>query len=192
MGFEKVIYVAGKPGLFRIVNKTSFGLVAESLLDGRRVPIYAHQRVSHLTDIAIFTQGEDNLPLKDALLRLAERANGAAFDVSGLSTEDDFRSAFGEIVPEYDRQKVYASDIKKFFNWYNILREKNLLPDKEIRNSTEENSDEASQVRETEKPSVKEKKEKSSKAAAAVSPKTSAASSKSKGGAQVNTPRKAG
>jgi hypothetical protein len=192
MGFEKVIYVSGKPGLYRIVNKTSFGLVAESLVDGRRVPVYAHQRVSHLTDIAIFTQGEDNLPLKEALLRLADKTNGAAFDVSTLKTEDDFRKAFGEIIPEFDRQRVYASDIKKFFNWYNILREKNLLPEKESHVTPEETSDEASKVREAEKPVVKEKKEKSSKAAASASLKTSAASSKSKGGAPVNTPRKAG
>lgn len=192
MGFEKVIYVSGKPGLYRIVNKTSFGLVAESLVDGRRVPVYAHQRVSHLTDIAIFTTGEDNLPLREALMRLAEKTNGGAFDVSSLVTEDDFRTAFGEVIPEYDRQKVYASDIKKFFNWFNILQDKNLLPEKESHAAAEEGTSDSSKASESEKPVGKEKKEKAMKSAAPASPKAPAASSKSKGGAKVNTPRKAG
>lgn len=192
MGFEKVIYVAGKPGLYRIVNKTSFGLVAESLLDGRRVPVYAHQRVSHLADIAIFTTGEDNLPLKEALQRLAEKTNGGPFDISHLTTEDDFRAAFGEIIPEYDRQKVYASDIKKFFNWFNILQGKNLLPEKTHSTSSEENAGETSQATDTEKSIIKNKKEKTGKQIATAGNKTPSASSKSKGGPKVNTPRKAG
>lgn len=193
MAFEKVIYVAGKPGLYRIVNKTNFGLVAESLTDGRRVPVYAHQRVSHLTDIAIFTTGEENLPLREALLRLAEKTERQPFDVSGFLNEEDFRSAFQNVIPEYDQHKVYASDIKKFFIWYNILQQKNLLPEKEKSTGAEESNNEAEKSAEQEKVALKEKENKAAKQPTRASaPKAPAASSKSKGGAKVNTPRKAG
>lgn len=182
MGFDKVIYIPGKPGLYRVVNKTSFGLVAESLSDGRRMPVYTHQRVSHLADISLFTTGDENLPLRDAFLRLAEKTQGKAYDLSGLNNEDQFRAAFEEVVPEYDRQKVYPSDIKKFFGWFNILQTKGLLPEKS--ESAQENHEDKESHTTTEKSSGKTGRPTGS----SVSP----ASSKSKGGPKVNTPRKAG
>ncbi|MCS6981955.1 MAG: DUF5606 domain-containing protein [Flavobacteriales bacterium] len=186
MGFEKVIYIPGKPGLYRVVNRTSFGLVAESLSDGRRIPVYAHQRVSHLADIYIFTSTEENLPLQDAFLRLAEKTQGNAYDLSGLQNEDHFRAAFEEVVPEYHRQKVYPSDIKKFFTWFNILQAKGLLPEnnrdaseKKPNDDLDQNSSEGKTASKKERPSVDH-------------PSPSPTSTKSKGGQKVNTPRKAG
>lgn len=188
MGFEKVIYVSGKPGLYRVINKTSFGLVAESLSDGRRIPVYANHRVSHLTDIAIFTTGEENLPLKEAFLRLAEKTQGGTFDVGALQNEDDFRTAFAELVPEFDRQKVYSSDIKKFFNWFNLLQAKGLLPEKNSDENSEQEK-ETSQGTVKKAPTSSEKNKNTISKAASKAPSTS---TKGKGGPKVNTPRKAG
>lgn len=184
MGFEKVIYIPGKPGLYRVVNRTSFGLVAESLSDGRRIPVYAHQRVSHLADISLFTSTDENLPLQDALLRLAEKTQGNAYDLSGLQNEDHFRAAFEEVVPEYDRQKVYPSDIKKFFTWFNILQAKGLLPEKNREVSekiSDEEIDHAASEGKTASPKERPPMD-----------HTSPTSTKSKGGQKPNTPRKAG
>jgi len=187
MEFEKVIYLAGKPGLYRVINKTNFGLVAESLSDGRRIPVYSSNRIVHLADISIFTTGEDNIPLADALLRLSEKLQGQPFSLDSLLNEDDFRSQFAEVIPEYDSARVYPSDIKKFFSWYNVLLSNNLLPKKEQKENPGKESNDSKTVQSPDI-GLKNKAGRISEKPAQVK---ASAPSKSKGGAKVNTPRKA-
>jgi len=119
MTIEKIISVAGKPGLFEIISQTKGGLIVQSLLDKKRVPINAMHNVSSLNDIAIYTY-EEEVPLREVLKNIAEKQN----NVEGISHKDsnaNLISFFNEVLPNFDDERVYASNIKKIVQWYNIL-----------------------------------------------------------------------
>jgi hypothetical protein len=137
---EKIITVTGKGGLFKVISGGKGVVIAESLLDGKRHPIHSSQKVSTLSDISMFTYEED-VPLRMVL----ENANKAFNGQPGPSHKaegKDIRKAMEQILPEYDKERVYESDLRKFFQWYNLLSEKNMLdfeeaPDSETENTAE-------------------------------------------------------
>ena len=125
MDLSKILSISGKPGLFKMLAQTKNGMVVESLLDGKRFTAFSHERVSTLEEISIYTDDED-MPLKDVLKAIYEKQNGEAA-LSHKSEGDELKSFFEEAVPDYDKENVYVSDMKKVINWYNTLHEHKLL-----------------------------------------------------------------
>lgn len=95
-------------------------LIVESLMTGKRTPAYAHDKVISLADISIYTI-EDDIPLGDVLEAVKTKMDGKPVDVKGLGSDANVRSFFGEILPEFNQERVYTNDIKKLLNWYNQL-----------------------------------------------------------------------
>lgn len=122
---EKIISVSGKPGIFLMISGSKNSIIAESLLDGKRQPIHASQRVSSLSDISIFTTEED-VPLKEVFEKMKAHYNGGTA-IDAKSSGTDLRKEVVKFLPNYDAERVYDSDLKKLFSWYNILQGKDML-----------------------------------------------------------------
>ena len=117
---KKILSVSGKPGLYKLVSTSKTITLVESLIDGKRFPIYTHEKIVSLGEIAIYTS-EDEIPLKDVLVKIRENENGGKISDDKKSSNKELFSYFETILPTYDKEKVYASDIKKIVNWYNLL-----------------------------------------------------------------------
>jgi hypothetical protein len=122
MSFQKILAISGKPGLYELKVQTRSGFVAEALLDGKKITVGLRSNVSLLSEIAVFTY-TDEVKLIDIFKSIATKENGEA-TISHKETDDKLKSYFREILPEYDEDRVYTSDIKKIFNWYNLLQPK--------------------------------------------------------------------
>jgi len=126
MNLEKVLSISGKPGLFKLITQTKSGFVAESLLDKKKLSVSMQHNVSILSEIAIYTLTEE-VPLKDVLLKIKVKEKGQLTSVSHKESKDKLEEYFFEVLPDYDEDRVYASDIKKIVRWYNLLHEHNML-----------------------------------------------------------------
>ena len=120
-----ILAISGQGGLFKMVSETKNGIIVESLLTGKRQPAYASARVSALEDIAIYSD-VDEVPLKKVFKNINEKENGGAA-ISHKSSSNEIKAYFGEVLPDYDEDRVYVSDMKKVIQWYNLLQEKGLL-----------------------------------------------------------------
>lgn len=116
---KRILSISGRPGLFRLVNQGKNMLIVESLTTGKRTPAYAHDKVVSLGDITMYTQDSDE-PLSNVLETIKEKNDGKPVDYKKMS-ESELRDYFGEILPDYDRERVYTNDIRKVFAWYNDL-----------------------------------------------------------------------
>lgn len=116
---KEILSITGKPGLYRIITPGKRTLLVEDLVSKKRFPLGARDRVVCLGDIAMYTVGED-LPLDKILDRVYAVENGERIDVKAMDN-DLLRAEFAKAVEDFDRDRVYASDIKKLFNWYNLL-----------------------------------------------------------------------
>jgi hypothetical protein len=119
MEFNKIIAVTSKPGLFEVVSQTKTGVIVESLIDKKRFPITSTQNISMLENIAIYTYDEEILLLNvfKKMYALAEGKETISHKESGQKLE----SYFSEVLPDYDAERVYTSNIKKIIQWYNLL-----------------------------------------------------------------------
>lgn len=117
---KTILSVSGKPGLFRLVSNAKNMVIVESLTDKRRLPIYARDKVVSLGDIAMYTD-EGEVPLSEVLTKIQAKENGAQASVATSSKPDVLKKYFAEILPTYDRERVYDTDIKKLISWYNLL-----------------------------------------------------------------------
>lgn len=125
MNLEKVLAISGKPGLYALKVQTRSGFVAESLLDGKKITVGLRSNVSLLSEISMYTHSEEK-PLADVMRNIAIKENeGPA--ISHKEDNDKLIAYFKEILPDYDEDRVYASDIKKVLNWYNILQAKGMV-----------------------------------------------------------------
>lgn len=125
MKLSEIIAVQGMSGLYKTVAQAKNSVIVESLTDKKRMPVYASQRVNSLEAISVFCQDKD-IPLADVFKKIAEKENkGPALDYK--SSETDMLKYFGEVLPEFDREKVHVSDIRKMLMWYNILQRNNML-----------------------------------------------------------------
>ncbi|UOK41213.1 MULTISPECIES: DUF5606 family protein [Flavobacterium] len=125
MSIERILSISGKPGLYDLKLQTRTGFVAESLIDGKKITVGMRSNVSLLSEISIYTYNEE-VRLSEVFRRIAEKEdNGPAMS----HKEDNAKQAayFREILPEYDEERVYGSDIKKVLNWYNMLQAKGLI-----------------------------------------------------------------
>ncbi|WP_426429703.1 DUF5606 domain-containing protein [Winogradskyella sp. HB-48] len=126
MSLDKILAISGKPGLYEIVTQTRTGAVVQSLVDKKRITVGAHSNISILSEIAIYTLTEE-VPLKDVLKKVKDKENGGQTSISHKDSKDALEEYFFEVLPDYDEDRVYASDIKKVIQWYNLLHKNNLL-----------------------------------------------------------------
>jgi hypothetical protein len=125
MSIERILSISGKPGLYDLKLQTRTGFVAESLIDGKKITVGMRSNVSLLSEISIYTYNEE-VRLSEVFRRIAEKEdNGPA--MSHKEDNDKLAAYFREILPEYDEDRVYASDIKKVMNWYNMLQAKGMI-----------------------------------------------------------------
>lgn len=116
---KTILSISGRPGLFKLISQGKNMLIVESLVDKKRVPAYAKDKVISLGDIAIYTT-ETEVPLHEVLTAIKEKEQGAALPQIPKDNEQ-LRTYLGEVLPAYDRDRVYPSDIRKLLSWYNIL-----------------------------------------------------------------------
>lgn len=126
MSLDKILSVAGKPGLFKLLTQTRAGFVAESLLDGKKVSVTTSSNVSVLSEIAIYTL-EEEVPLHQVFAKIQAKENGGKTAVDHKAEKIELEEYFFEILPNYDEDRVYASDIKKIVQWYNLLHDKGIV-----------------------------------------------------------------
>lgn len=122
---KEILSISGKPGLQKLVSNSSNAIIVESLIDGKRFPAYSNAKIIALEDISIYTETED-MPLKDVFKRIYDKEGGKP-TVSHKQSNDTIKAYFEEVLPEYDKDRVYVSDMKKIIQWYNLLTEKGLL-----------------------------------------------------------------
>ena len=139
MELKDFISVAGKSGLHTIVGKSKNNVIVESLKDKKRFPIFNTNKISALSDISIYTYDEEIL-LSEVFDRIQKKYQKDAA-ISHLEKGDELRKVFEELIPNYDQEQVYNSDIKKVFQWYNILHETNNLIQEESNEEPDENAD---------------------------------------------------
>ncbi len=119
MSLEKIVAVSGKPGLFEIISQSKGGLIVSSLIDKKKIPINTMHNVSVLNDIAIYTY-EEEVPLRTVLKTIADKHENKEA-ISHKESNEKLLSFFGEVLPDFDEERVYASNVKKIVQWYNIL-----------------------------------------------------------------------
>ena len=143
---KTILSISGKPGLYQLVSHGKSMLIVESLSDKKRVPAYAKDKVISLGDIAIYTEDAE-VPLYEVLNSMKEKEAGKATSiVPAKASTDELRAYLGEVLPNFDRDRVYPSDIKKLISWYNILINAGLTeftPVEEQVEATEETEKEA-------------------------------------------------
>ena len=122
---KAILSISGKPGLYKLVSQAKNMLIVESVVTGKRTPAYAHDKVISLGDIAIFTESGE-VPLREVLIKVKEKEIGAVSSIDLKSNPDVLIKYFSEILPDFDRERVYPTDIKKLLSWYNLLVEKDL------------------------------------------------------------------
>lgn len=135
MDLKEIMAIAGKPGLYKMVGQAKNGIIVESIVDQKRFQAFTNEKISSLEEISIFTESEDK-PLKEILKAIYEKLEAKAApdfknDNAGLKT------FFNEMVPDYDKERVYVSHMQKIVSWYNLLLKYNLLDFTEEEQSAE-------------------------------------------------------
>ncbi|MAM29257.1 MAG: hypothetical protein CMC13_09550 [Flavobacteriaceae bacterium] len=136
MSLEKILSISGKPGLYQLKTQTRSGFVAESLLDGRKISVGARDNVSLLSEIAIYTLTEE-VPLREIFSKIAEKENGGP-TINHKVPKVELEEFFFEVLPDYDEDRVYPSDIKKVVQWYNLLQKNGITDFSESDDTSEE------------------------------------------------------
>ncbi|MCG8411957.1 MAG: DUF5606 domain-containing protein [Bacteroidales bacterium] len=131
---KDILSISGYGGLYKFISQGRSGIIVESLEDKKRMSASVNAKISALEDIAIFTETEDK-PLKDVFKAIFDKEGGSAA-ISHKSSSNELKNYFEQALPDYDKDRVYVSDIKKVINWYNILHKYELL------NFDEDNKDE--------------------------------------------------
>lgn len=119
---KSIVAISGKPGLYKVLSQGKNMLIVENLTDGKRIPAHSSEKVVSLGDISMFTDGEDK-PLHEILEAIKAKENGGKAGIDPKSDNNALRSYFAQIVPDYDRDRVYPTDIRKLLQWYNLLTE---------------------------------------------------------------------
>ena len=144
---KEVLSISGKSGLFKLISQGKNMLIVESLVDKKRQPAYSHEKVVSLADVAIFTDSEEK-PLSEVLLLIKEKEAGKKISIDPKANNDILRAYFAEVLPDYDRDRVYPTDIKKLIIWYNLLIENGMTEFKTIENKVAEEKTEVTEEKE--------------------------------------------
>jgi hypothetical protein len=139
MDLSGIITIAGYSGLYKVVAQSKNGVIVESLIDKKRMPAYSHYRISALEEISIFGESED-IALKEVMQKIMDKEkSGPAIDSKADIKE--LKKYFEAVLPEYDKDRVHDSDIKKVLNWYNLLQKNDLLKVVEEEKNSEESAE---------------------------------------------------
>ncbi len=122
MMLSKILSVTGRPGLYKLISTNKNLNIVESLADGKRIPIYAQEKVVALSDVSIYTN-EGDTPLREVLKAIKEKESGNIVTIGSKASGNELFAYLKEVLPDYSRESVYASDVKKLISWYNILME---------------------------------------------------------------------
>ncbi|MGE5382069.1 MAG: DUF5606 domain-containing protein [Omnitrophica WOR_2 bacterium] len=124
MNLKEIMAIAGKPGLFKMIAQAKNGIVVESIIDGKRLQAFTNDKISTLEEISIYTESDD-MPLRQVLRTMYEKLEGKpAPENKGDNTR--IKQFFGEVLPEYDKERVYVSHMQKIISWYNLLLDHDL------------------------------------------------------------------
>ena len=141
MALDKILSIGGKPGLYKLLTQTKAGFVGESLIDGKRITVGLRNNVSVLSEIAIYTL-EEEVPLRDVFQKIKEKENGNKTSIGHKEEKIKLEEYFFEVLPNYDEDRVYASDIKKIIQWYNILHDNGIIDFAETNDSEDKAAEE--------------------------------------------------
>lgn len=176
---KKILSVSGKPGLYQMVSQGKNMLIIESLTDKKRIPAYARDKVISLGDIAIYTN-EKEVPLYEVLSSVKQKENGQKVSIElSKASPDELRAYLAELLPDFDRERVYPTDIKRLLTWYNLLLEAGITeyePQEEKQEKKEETAE--ATVEEPKKAAPKKTVRAKSTAAASTAAKKQAAPKK--------------
>lgn len=134
---KTILSVAGKPGLFKIVSNGKNMIIVESLVDHKKMPIHARDKVVSLGDISIYTVSDEK-PLQDVFLSMKKIEDGARASIEPNAKVEDLKEYFEKVLPDYDKEKVYPADIKKMITWYNLIIQSNIDFEKEEKATKED------------------------------------------------------
>jgi hypothetical protein len=141
MNIKEILAISGKPGLYKLLSQGKNSIIVESLMDSKRFPVYEAHQISALEEISIYTETDD-VPIKDVFQKMFDKLEGKEA-MSHKSSAKELIAFFAEILPDFDRDRVYNSDIKKVFQWYNALCNSGYLEmEDESEGETEPSSDE--------------------------------------------------
>ncbi len=198
MNLTGIIAISGKPGLYKVLAQGKNNIIVESLEDKKRVPAYASDRISALDDISIYTYDDDK-PLKEIFISIFEKEKGKE-TISHKEDQNKLKAYLIEVLPNFDQERVYASDIKKIFQWYNLLlkagalvpeekEEKEAAPAKEKKATKTAAKKEDGEATE-EKAATKKAPAKKAAAPKAATTKTPAAKAPAKASAKATSAKK--
>lgn len=159
MELEKVLAITGQPGLYSLKLQTRTGFVAESLVDGKKINVGMRNNVSLLSEISMYTHTEEK-PLAEVMRAIAKKENNGPA-ISHKEDNAKLMAYFKEVLPDYDEDRVYASDIKKVLNWYNLLQAKGMVSSEAPKGKAEKA--EAAETAEGEAPAEKKPAKKAKK-----------------------------
>jgi len=125
MDLKGIIAISGKPGLYKVITQSAGSVIVESLVDKKKFPARASDKISSLEDISIYTE-EEEVPLADVFEKILTKEEGKAC-INHKSDASDLKAYMLEVLPDYDEDRVYVSDMKKLFQWYNLLSNQGLL-----------------------------------------------------------------
>jgi len=138
---KEILSISGKSGLFKLISKGKNLFIAESLIDQTRIPVYSRDKVVSLGDITMYANDGD-VRLAQIFQSIKQKENGEIISFSPSITSEELRTYFSEISPDFDRERVYPSDIKKVMNWYNLLVKTGLTNfEEDLESAPEENDD---------------------------------------------------
>ncbi len=179
MDLSGIISVSGMGGLFKVLTQTRNGLMIESLLDGKKQPVFSSHKISALEDISIYGM-QDDIPLKEVFKAIKDSKTTSFPSIK--DSDARYMEAFASLLPNYDAERVYVSDMKKVFTWFQLLESKGML--EATTESNEETSEVGTKSAEKIKTATKQKPRETAK--------TSAPKASTKGMAKTTTVRKTG
>ncbi len=135
MDLKKILTISGQPDLYQLITNTPKGIIVESIVTKKRTQAFASQRVNSLEDIAVYTE-EGEVPLREVLVKMYKHQNGEQA-ISHKADNKEIKQYFEDFFPEYDKDRVKLSAMKRIIKWYNLLAENNLVDDKVEEEKTE-------------------------------------------------------
>jgi hypothetical protein len=139
MDLSKIMYISGKPGLYKIVGNNKSSFIVESLIDARRSPVFLNNKISPLSDIVVVTV-EDQVHVEEVFKNILKEYNGQPLDID-TNNEDALYSFMDKVLPNWDREAVTKKDIKKIIQWYNLLIKNSIISLEDLKEEAEESQE---------------------------------------------------
>ncbi|HOJ23981.1 MAG TPA: DUF5606 domain-containing protein [Bacteroidales bacterium] len=149
MDLSKIMYISGKPGLYKIVGNNKSSFIVESLLDGKRSPVFLNNKISPLSDIVVVTV-DGQVHVEEVFKNILKEYNGQKIDID-TNNEELLFEFMDKMLPNWDREAVTNKDIKKIIQWYNLLIENAIITIEDLKEESEDQKDEKDNITEEDK-----------------------------------------